>query len=178
MVARKINAEVVRYPKLWFAVMAVIFESVLGCWLVWSLLDETAVLRGFWAVFSPLLGILLGLFLIPPIFTDHLAGEKALRLKMGLLLNASIPYDWIKEVKETSIHRGGIRVGIGVRYFPISGLMFVTSGFSSVAVLKLDKPHELGRLWKRDVEEIVLSVSNLPRFMQIMKARLGAEEGG
>jgi hypothetical protein len=178
MAARKFNAEVVKYPKLWFAVMAAIFESVLCYWFVWSILDEDAVLREFWVVFSPLLGVLLGLFLVPPIFTNHLAGEKALQLKMGLLLSASIPYDWIKEVKETSVHRGGIRVGIGVRYFPISGLMFVTSGFSSVAVLKLDKQHEVGRLWKREVEEIVMSVSNLPRFMQIMRARLGAEEGG
>jgi len=178
MTARKFKAEVVKYPKLWFALMAVIFESVLGYWLVWSLLEENAVLREFWIVFAPALGVLLGLFLIPPLFTNHLAGEKALRLRMGLLLNTSVPYIWIKEVKETSVHRGGMRVGIGVRYFPISGLMFVTSGFSSVAVLKLSEPHEVGRLWKREVEEIVMSVSNLPRFMQIMSARLGAEEGG
>ncbi len=178
MAARKFKAEVVKYPKLWFALMAVIFESVLGYWFVWSIIDDDAVLREFWVVFSPALGILLGLFLIPPLFTNHYAGERALRLRMGLLLNTSIPYLLIEEVKETAVHRGGIRVGIGVRYFPISGLMFVTSGFSSVATIKLSEPQQVGRLWKREVQEIVLSVSNLPKFMQIMRARLGAEEGG
>lgn len=178
MAAREFKAEVVRYPKLWFAIMAVVFELVLGYWFAWSVMDEDTVLREFWMVFSPALGVVLGLFLIPPLFTNHLAGEKALRLRMGLLLNTSIPYEWIKEVKETSVHRGGVRVGIGVRYFPIRGLMFVTSGFSSVATVKLAEPHEIGRFLKRDVEEIVLSVSNLPKFMQIIGARLGAEEGG
>lgn len=178
MSTRKIQAEVIRYPKHWFAVMAIIFEPVLLYFMSMAILDENAVLREFWLVFCPIVAILLFLFLVPPIFTDHLAGEKALRLRMGLLLNQSIPYDWIREVRETSVSRGGFRVGIGVRYFPISRLLFVTSGFTSVAVLKLNGERELGGILKRKVEEIVISVSNLPRFMKIMRSRMSGPGGG
>jgi len=178
MSTRKIQAEIIRYPKHWFAAQAIVVESILVYLLALALLDRDTILREFWLFFSPIVAILLFLFLVPPILTNHLAGEKALRLRMGLLVNQSIPYDWISEVRETSVSRGGLRVGIGVRYFPISRLLFVTSGFTSVALLKLDGERELGGLWKRKVEEIVVSVSNLPRFMEIMRSRMGAEEGG
>lgn len=177
MTTRKIEAEVIRYPKHWFAVLAVIFESVLLYLFATVLLDRDTVLREFWLVFCPIVTALLFLFLVPPIMTNHLAGEKAIRIRMGLLINQSVPYDWIDEVKETSVNRGGLRVGIGVRHFPISKLLFVTSGFTSVVLLKLDEEHEFGRLRKRKVEDIVLSVSNLPRFMEVMRSKIGAKEG-
>ncbi|MBN1678209.1 MAG: hypothetical protein JW880_06680 [Candidatus Thermoplasmatota archaeon] len=178
MTTRKIEAEVIRYPKHWFALLAVVFESVLLYLFAAALLNRDTVIREFWLVFCPIAAALLFLFLVPPIVTNHLAGERAIRIRMGLLINQSIPYDWIDEVKETSVNRGGLRVGIGVRYFTISKLLFVTSGFSSVVLLKLDGEHEVGRLWKRKVEDIVLSVSNLPRFMEVMRSRIGTQEDG
>lgn len=178
MGTRKIQTEVVRYPKHWFAVLAIAFESALAYLLLAALLDPETILREFWLVFCPIVAVLLFLFLVPPIMTNHLAGEKALRLHMGLLVNQSIPYDWISEVKETSVSRGGLRVGIGVRYFPISRLLFVTSGFTSVALIRLDGEHQLSGLMKRKVEEIVVSVSDLPRFMDIIQKRMEATGGG
>ncbi len=176
MVSRKIKTEIIPYPKHWFLVLAVIFESVIIYWLALAILDENTVMRELWLALCPVVGTLLFLFLVPPLFTDHLAGERALRLRMGLLINQSIPYEWVREVKETSVNRGGLRVGIGVRYFPISRLLFVTSGFTSVAVLKLDCEHELGGIRRRQVDDIVLSVSNLPRFIEIMRSRMVVKE--
>jgi len=177
MSTRKIQAEVIRYPKHWFATLAIVLESALLFLLASALLDENTVLRSFWLAFCPVVAVLLFLFLVPPIFTNHLAGEKALRLRMGLLLNQSIPYGWVRDVKETSVSRGGLRVGIGVRYFPISRLLFVTSGFTSVALLRLDHEREMGGLMKRKVEEIVVSVSDLPRFVEMVRSRIGTKEG-
>jgi hypothetical protein len=177
MGTRKIQAEVIRYPKHWFAVLALAFESVLMYLLATALVDPDTILREFWLVFCPIVAGLLFLFLVPPTMTNHLAGEKALRLRMGLLINQSIPYEWISEVRETSVSRGGLRVGIGVRYFPISRLLFVTSGFTSVVLLKLDGEHQLAGLMKRRVEEIVISVSDLPRFMEILRTRIEAPGG-
>jgi len=174
----KTQAEVIRYPKHWFAALALVFESVLMYWLASALIDPKTVLREFWLAFCPIAGALLFLFLVPPLLTDHLAGEKALRLRMGLLINQSIPYEWVMEVKEASVNRGGMRVGIGVRYFPISRLLFVTSGFTSIAKLKLDDEHELGGLRRRSVETVIISVSNLPHFMDVMRSRIGARGGG
>lgn len=178
MTTRKIEAEVIRYPKHWFAVLAVIFESILLYLLGTALLDRDTILREFWLVFCPILAGLLFVFLVPPLFTNHLAGDKALRLRMGLLINQSIPYVWIREVKETSVNRGGLRVGIGVRYFSISRLLFITSGFTSVVRLSLDGEHQVGRFWKRRVEDIILSVSDLPHFTEVMRSRIASKEVG
>lgn len=177
MATRKLRAEVVRYPKHWFALLAVVFESALLYLFATALLDSDTVLREFWLAFCPIMAVLLFLLLVPPMLTNHLAGEKALRLRMGFLINQSIPYNWIKEVKETSVSRGGIRVGIGVRYFPISRLLFVTSGFTNVVLLRLDGEHQLGGLMRRRVEEVVVSVSDLPGFMETIRARIGAIGG-
>lgn len=172
MTSAKTEAEPIRYPKHWFAVLAIVFESVLIYWLVAALADPDTVLREFWLVVCPVAAAVLFLFLVPPLLTSHLAGEKALRLRMGLLINQSIPYEWVREVRETSVSRGGVSVGIGVRYFPISGLLFITSGFTNVAQVRLDGAHELGGFRKRNVECIVLSVSNMPRFLEIMHTRI------
>jgi len=171
MTSRKTEAEPIMYPKHWFAVLTIAFESVLTYWFVSALVDPDTVLREFWLVLCPVVATLLFLLLVPSLLTNHLAGERALRLRMGLLINQSIPYEWVKEVRETSVNRGGVSVGIGVRYFPISKLLFVTSGFTSVAQIKLDGEHELGGLRKRNVESIIVSVSDLPRFIEVMRSR-------
>lgn len=178
MPTMKTRTEVIRYPKHWFAILAIAFESVLMYLLASALIDPNTIFREFWLGCCPIAAALMFLFLVPPLLTDHLAGEKALRLRMGLLINQSIPYDWMKEVKETSIHHGGVRVGIGVRYFPISRLLFVTSGFTSVAQINLDGEHEIGGLWRKDVETLVISVSDLPRFKEIVRSRMHAHGRG
>jgi hypothetical protein len=96
---------------------------------------------------------------------------------MGWLINTTIPYAWITNVKETSVHRGALSVGIGVRYFPISKALFVTSSFTNLVVLRLDGEHAIGRIRKRRVEEIVLSVSYIPAMMETVKERANLAKG-
>jgi hypothetical protein len=165
------------YPKHWF-VMGTIGWAVATFVLFY--LAETSkedVVMTIWLVIGSAEGVLLGLFFIPPLFTSHLAGEKALRLKMGLLIDANIPYSWIRQIKEISVRWGGVRVGIGVRYSPITRILFVTTEFDDLVSIRLDGPHPMGRLLKRQVEELVLSASFKPKLVEILKqkARLDRE---
>jgi len=166
------------YPKHWFVIMTIVFEAV-AAWLFYTAYTNAPGLwRDAWIIISPVIGIFAALFLVPPMFTHHLAGAKGIRIRMGWLINITIPYAWIMEVKETSVPRGGLRVGVGVRYFPISKALFVTSSFSSLVKLKLDGEHELGGiLRKRHVEEIVLSVSYTPALIEAVRARAGLAKG-
>jgi hypothetical protein len=110
-----------------------------------------------------------------PVFTYHMAGAKGLKLRMGALIHETIPYEWIKEVRETSIHWGGVRVGIGVRYAPIMKALFVTSSFKTLVLIKFDQEHRLGRPIRRSVREIVLSVNSTSAFIDVIVQRTGME---
>jgi len=94
---------------------------------------------------------------------------------MGFLIDATIPYSWIKQVKEISVRWGGVRVGIGVRYMPITGTLFVTTEFADLVSLRLDGPHPMGRLLKRQVSELVLSASFKPGLVELVKRKAGLE---
>lgn len=177
MTAARKSVKEFRYPIVWFAILAFTFEA-LGIYVfAAALIDPDAVLRGAWLVVGPLIMALATFFFLPPIFTKHLAGERVIRIHMGLLIDATIPYAVIKEVRDTSIHRGGVRVGVGVRYFPITKAMFVTSSFSDLVRLKFHDEMLIGRFSKKPVEELILSVSNKSQFMETVKVRAGLMKG-
>jgi len=165
------------YPKHWFVILFLVFEGVV-VWLFYTAYSNAiGPWRTLWMVVSPAVGVLFLLFLLPPVLTYHLAGAKGLRIRMGWLINTTIPYAWITSVKETSVHRGGLSVGVGVRYFPISKALFVTSSFANLVILRLDGEHVIGRIRKRRVEEIVLSVSYIPAMIEAVKERANLTKG-
>ncbi len=168
----------INYPKHWFLLIAVAVESVV-IWLFYGALGyPEGAWRTVWLIISPVIGAIAFLLMVPPLFTHHLAGERGLRLKMGLLLDETVPYAWIRDVKETSVSNGGIRVGIGVRYFPITEVLFVTSSFNNLARISLDREHTMGRFLKRPVREIILSVNYLSGFFEIVRAKKGPPGSG
>lgn len=178
MTARKTEPARIDYPVHWFVILAVVFEAVI-VWLFYTAYgNAVGDWKLVWLIASPLTGVLIGLFFIPPIFTHHLAGEKGIRLRMGLLINDTVPYSLMKEVRQTSVHRGGIRVGIGVRYFHISRMLFVTSSFSDLVTIKLKGEHLIGRVRKRRVEEIVISVMFSAPVIETLRDRAGLAKGG
>ncbi len=165
------------YPKHWFVILILVFEAVV-VWLFYTAYSSAVgPWRTLWMVVSPSIGVVFLLFLFPPVLTYHLAGEKGFRIRMGWLINTTIPYGWITNVKETSVHRGGLSVGVGVRYFPISKALFVTSSFTNLVILRLDGEHVIGGIRKRRVEEIVLSVSYIPAMMESVKERANLTKG-
>jgi hypothetical protein len=173
MTAAKRKVVEFAYPRYWFLIIAVVFESLAIYLFVFALMDPDAVLREAWLVLGPAIGVFVFLFMVPPLFTKHLAGERALRIKMGLLIDATVPYAVVKEVKDTTVHRGGVRVGIGVRYFPISKAMFVTSSFSDLVMIRFHDEMLMGRLVKKPVEELVMSVNNKSLFIETVKVKAG-----
>jgi hypothetical protein len=176
MTAKKVATTRIDYPKHWFALgtFAWAVATTLLIYLAWTSIEGSV--RLFWIGLTAFEGILLAYLFVLPLFTHHTMGTKGLRLRMGLLINETIPYDWIKEVRETSVRWGGVRVGVGVRYAPIMKVMFVTSSFQSLVALKLDKEHRIGSPIKRPVEEIVISVYSASAFMDQLQKVVGAQK--
>jgi hypothetical protein len=173
----KLEAARIDYPKQWFIVGSIGWAVATLVLFYLASSTKEDVVRAIWIVVGSAVGILLGLFFVPPLFTYHLAGEKAVKLRMGLLINATVPYSWMKQVKEISVRWGSSRIGIGVRYSPLTMTLYATSEFDNLVSIRLDEPHRMGRLWKRQVEELVLSASFKPGLMELVtrKAKLDRE---
>lgn len=163
----------IAYPKHWFLLGTAVWATMTAglIYLAWTSIADAVMV--FWVLVAVFEAFLLGYLFVLPLFTHHMLGAKGLKLRMGLLVNETIPYDWIREVRETSISWGGVRVGVGVRYSPIMRVLFVTSSFQSLVALKLDKEHRLGKPFKRPVQEIVLSVHSAAVFMDQLRDRAG-----
>lgn len=176
MTAKKVPAARIDYPKHWFLLGTLVWivSTVVLVFLAFDSVEES--MRSFWIAAAILESVVLFYLFVPPVFTHHSAGAKGLRLRMGLLINETIPYDWITEIGETSIHWGGVRVGVGVRYASLMKALFVTSSFSTLVSIKLDQEHRLGKLIKRPVKEIVLSVSSASSFIDLIRQRTGTEK--
>ncbi len=174
MTAKKVQPTRIDYPKQWFMLGTFVWAvaTVLLAYLAWSSISDA--IRTLWIIIGLAEGILLGYLLVLPLFTHHMLGVKGLKLRMGLSINETIPYEWIREVRDASITWGAVRVGVGVRYSPIMKVMFVTSSFQSLVRLKLDREHRIGSPFKRPVEEIVLSVYSATQFMDQLKERTRA----
>jgi len=176
MIAKKVPVVKFGYPKHWFATGTALWA--VGT-LVFAYLGITAVedfSRAFWLVVAAVEGAGLFHMFVLPLFTSHSAGAKELRLRMGLLLRESIPYDWIKDVGQTAIRWGGVRVGIGVRYAGIMQTLFVTSSFQGLVTIELDQEHRLGGLLKRPVRKVVLSVRSPKPLVDLLRERAGLPE--
>jgi len=171
------QAKLVRidYPKHWFVIGTIFWAVATTVLFYMAWIAKESITRDFWLAAGVIEGILVFLFFVPPLFTNHTAGQKALRLRMGLLIDAAIPYAWIKGVKETSVNWGGIRVGVGVRYNGITRTLFATTEFSTLLSLKLDSPHLIGRLLKRQVQEVVLSVKSTGMLAELVRERIGLQ---
>jgi hypothetical protein len=163
----------VAYPKHWFVLLTIVCESILLYLFLTALLRADSVFREFWLVICPLIGACLFVLLVPPIVTSHTIDRDWLRLRMGLLIDERIPLKVISEVRETTTRRGGLKVGVGVRYFPITRQLFVTSGFDNLVSLKLGTEVIVGRLRRNKVDEIVLNVNYSRGFMEALDAARG-----
>lgn len=173
MKAGKLQPVKVTYPKMWFIVGTVVslVLTVLFFYFAWETLEDST--RMFWSLCGIVMSAVALLFFLPPTLTTHFMGERALRVRMGLLVNETIPYEWIREVRQTSVHWGAVRVGVGVRYSPIPKVLFVTSGFVNLVSLSLEEDHRMGRLLKRPVSEVVLSLENSTAFIDALNSRVG-----
>ena len=173
MKAAKSEAVKIDYQKLWFALGTAVYVAITTTLFYLSASSVEDATKIFWLAAGLIEGTLFFLFIVPPLLTSHLAGDKGLRLHMGLLINETIPYDWIRETKQTTIHWGAVKVGIGVRYSSITKALFVTSSFNNLITIKLGQEHAIGRVFRKPVSEIVVSVSFARGFLDVMSQRAG-----
>jgi hypothetical protein len=176
MHASKQQISVVEYPKTSFTIGAVASATgiALSAYLAVEALEEFA--QTVWIVTAVGLGLLLTVFIVPCLLTSHAVGEKGLHLRMGLLINATVPYTAIREMALDSVKRGAFTVGIGVRHKAKSGTLFVTSSFRNLVAIKLNTELKLGGMLGPRVGQIVISVRDVNGFLDKVAAVSGAGE--
>lgn len=163
------------YPKQWFAVAAAVDVAAMAVMLYFAYGSVEQFGRWFWAGCALLICVPLLLVLVPPMFTCHHAGEKGLRLRMGLLMNATVPYRYIASVGESRVGFGAVMVGIGVRFVAKRKVVFVTSSFRDLVSIRLDGPQQLGGPLRPLVDQVVLSVKDREGFVALVRDRAGLE---
>lgn len=172
-----VTVEAVRidYPKRWFAIGTAIDVAAVAvmAYLAYVSIEEFS--RMFWTACAVLVGVPVLLILVPPMFTCHHLGEKGLRLRMGLLMNTTVPYRWIRSVTDSNVNYGPLAVGIGVRYAPKKKLVFVTSTFGGLVSVRLQGPQALGGALRPMVDQVVMSVEDPEGFVALVRDRAGLE---
>lgn len=165
----------VDYPKLWFTLgsAADIAAMVTMLYLAYDSVELFG--QAFWAACALVICVPILLVLFPPVFTCHYVGEKGLRLRMGLLMNATVPYRYMRGVSDSKVSYGPLMVGVGVKYVPKRKLVFVTSSFKDLVAIRLDGPQQLGSPLRPLVDQVVLSVKDKEGFVALIKDRAGLE---
>lgn len=175
MPAVAVGAMRIDYPKLWFAIGSAVDAAAMAAmlWMAYGSIEDFS--RYFWAACALLVCVPVLLVLAPPLFTAHHLGEKGLRLRMGLLMNTTIPYRYIAGISGSNVSYGPFTVGIGVKYVPKKGTVFVTSSFTGLVALQFHGPQQLGGVLRPMVTQVVLSVRDRDGFVALVKDRAGLE---
>ena len=176
MHAEKQPTVAVEYPKTSFTLGAIgcVAGLVLCAYLEATAIEEFA--RAFWVVAAAIFALLLTVFAIPCMITNHAAGTKGLHLRMGILINRTIPYDAIREVAPDTVRRGLLSVGIGVRHREKLRTIFVVSSFKNLVVIKLNRELRLGGMLSPTVGQIVMSVKDIDSFLDTVSIMAEARE--
>jgi hypothetical protein len=174
MAARAVPVVRVDYPKLWFVVGAAVLAAATA-YAAWSASDSIEDFgMAFWTGAAAVTGTLMAAFFLPPLFTSHRLGAKGIRVRMGLLIDVTIPYEWVSEVRTTTVKRGAMSFGLGVRYSGITATAFVLSNFTDLIALRLDTEHQLGGFLRPKVSQVVLSVKDPEGTMRVIRERSGS----
>ena len=165
----------VEYPRTAFAVGAVL--SVVGvsiCALLAFYSIETFA-RVVWVVTAGGLCLLLSAFILPTMFTRHSLDSEGLHLRMGLLINRTIPLSAIREVGPETTRRSIFTTGIGVRQNARLDTIFITSSFRNLVSVHLNRELKLGGFMTPPVGNVVISVSDVEGFLEAM-ARISSSQ--
>lgn len=174
---KKQPTAVIEYPKIWFGLGAIVCTAgiVASAYLAHESLEEFS--RTFWMIVVSAIAIFLVVFITPCLITTHIAGEKGLHLRMGILINATVPYAAIREIAPDTVRRGALTVGIGVRHKEKLGTVFVVSSFRNLVTIRLNRELRLGGLLGPTVGQIVLSIKDVDSFLSTVALMSGTEEG-
>lgn len=175
--AKKQPTAAIGYPRMWFGLGAIVCTVgiISSVYLAYESLEEFT--RTFWMIVGSALAIFMVVFIIPCLITTHVAGEKGLHLRMGILVNATVPYDAIREIAPDTVRWGALTVGIGVRHKQKQRTVYVVSTFKNLVIIRLNRDLKLGGLLGPTVGQIVLSVKDVDSFLSTVASMSGTEEG-
>ena len=176
MQAEKLETVRIGYAKRWFVVAsaACVVAIVSALYLAIASLEDFTTT--FWLIVVVSVTALLLLFPLPCVFTYHTAGERFLRLHMGLIMKIDIPYLAIREVSRKDIAKGFLGVGLGVRFKDRSGAVYVVSSFDKAVSINLKEELKL-RAWRPSVYEIVISVKDDDEVLDLLSRRISPPGG-
>ena len=103
MQAEKLETIRIDYAKRWFVVSSVVCVVAIVAALYLAVASLEDFTTAFWLIVAASVAVLLLLFPLPCIFTHHSAGERFLRLHMGLIMKIDIPYLAIRDVSRRNI---------------------------------------------------------------------------
>jgi len=175
--AKKQPTTAIGYTRVWFGLGAIVCTVgiISSIYLAYESLEEFT--RAFWMIVGSALAIFMVVFIIPCLITTHAAGEKGLHLRMGILINATVPYDAIREIAPDTVRWGALTVGIGVRHKQKQRTVFIVSTFKNLVIIRLNRDLKLGGLLGPTVGQIVLSVKDVDSFLSTVASMSGTEEG-
>ncbi len=175
--AKKQPTAAIGYPRVWFGLGAIVCTVgiISAVYLAYESLEEFT--RTFWMIIGSALAIFMVVFIVPCLITTHVAGEKGLHLRMGILINATVPYDAIREIAPDTVWWGALTVGIGVRHKQKQRTVYVVSTFKNLVIIRLNRDLKLGGLLGPTVGQIVLSVKDVDSFLSTVASMSGTEEG-
>ena len=176
MQPEKLETVRIGYQRRWFIIGSAACAAIVvaAAYLAASAVEDFT--SAFWLIVAAAVLALLLIFPLPCIFTHHVAGERMLRLRMGLIMKVDIPYLAIREVFRRDISRGFLSVGIGVRFKQKTGTVYVVSSFDNTLALKLKEDLKL-RAWRPPVHEIVLSVEDAEATIDLLSSRIASTGG-
>ena len=164
------------YAKRWFVVSSAVCVVAIVTALYLAVASMEDFTTAFWLIVAASVAVLLLLFPLPCIFTHHSAGERFLRLHMGLIMKIDIPYLAIREASRRDIARGFLGIGLGVRFKEKAGAVYVVSSFDRAIALTLKEELKL-RAWRPSVHEIVISVEDDDEVIGMLSRRIASSGG-
>lgn len=173
MPATAVDAVRIDYPKRWFALGAAIDAVALAAMVYLANDSVEQFARIMWSACAVLICVPLLFLFVPPLFTAHYIGEKGLRLRMGLLINITVPYKHIRAISDAKVTFGSVMIGIGVKHVAKGKTLFVTASFKDLVSIRLDGPQQFGSLLRPSVENVVVTVKDKEGFVALIKDRAG-----
>ena len=176
MQAEKLETVRIGYARRWFVIASTVCIVAIAVALYLAIQSLEDFTTAFWLIVAASITVLLILFPLPCVFTHHLAGERFLRLRMGLIMKVDIPYLAIREVSREDVVRGFLSIGLGVRFKERAGAVYVVSSFDKIIALRLKKELKL-RAWRPAVHEIVISVEDDEQAIDVLSRRIASAGG-
>ncbi len=168
---------IIRYPRHMFAYVTVVCGALALGAMYLSLTALEAFATDFWLVVAVAIALFAALFSLPCMFTRHTADERGLRIRMGLLINAFIPYDSMLSVAPMKVEWGLLRnrLGIGVMHKQKTNTVFVLSSFQGAIRITLRHEVRLG-LTRTPARHLVLNTDAPDLALDLMDVMIAKEE--